>query len=157
MADAARALPDNPGLDYVLEDQIGFLLRQVHQAHAALFARRFGEDLTPMQWAAVAKLREIGPCSQNHLGRLTGMDAATIKGVVERLLKRGLAETSADQADRRRVVVRLTQAGLATFAEQVDRARAVTTETLAPLSPEERASLLLLLRRLRPVDDVRAP
>ena len=47
------------------------------------------EDLTPTQWAALAKLRELGDCSQNHLGRLTAMDAATIKEVVDRLTVRG--------------------------------------------------------------------
>jgi len=30
-------------------------------------------------------LTETGPCSQNLLGRLTAMDVATIKGVIDRL------------------------------------------------------------------------
>ena len=37
----------------------------------------------------LAKLLEVGPCSQNHLGRLIYLDAATIKGVVDRLSARG--------------------------------------------------------------------
>ena len=46
-----------------------------------------------MQWAALAKLAEVGECSQNLLGRLVAMDVATIKGVVERLVRRGFAAT----------------------------------------------------------------
>ena len=64
--------PSRPS--YVLEEQIGFILRQVWQRHAAIFAREIGINLTPTQWAALAKLTETGPCSQNQLGRLTAMD-----------------------------------------------------------------------------------
>ena len=63
---------------YILDEQIGFVLRQVWQRHATIFAREIGINLTPTQWAALAKLTETGPCSQNLLGRLTAMDVATI-------------------------------------------------------------------------------
>ena len=96
---------------YVLEEQVGFILRQVWQRHAAIFAREIGANLTPTQWAALAKLAETGPCSQNQLGRLTAMDVATIKGVIDRLTARGLTETGADPQDGRRLKVSLTRAG----------------------------------------------
>jgi DNA-binding MarR family transcriptional regulator len=98
-------------LPYVLDDQIGFILRQVSQRHAMIFARDIGADLTTAQWAAMSKLAETGPCSQNQLGRLTAMDVATIKGVIDRLTARGLTETSADPEDGRRLRVSLTRAG----------------------------------------------
>ena len=103
------AKPSRPA--YVLEEQIGFILRQVWQRHATIFAREIGINLTPTQWAALAKLTETGPCSQNQLGRLTAMDVATIKGVIDRLTARGLTETSADPEDGRRLLVSLTRAG----------------------------------------------
>ena len=87
---------------YNLDEQVGFILRQVWQRHAAIFAREIGINLTPTQWAALAKLAETGPCSQNLLGRLTAMDVATIKGVIDRLTARGLTETSPDLEDGRR-------------------------------------------------------
>ena len=59
----------------------------------------------------VAKLSEVGGCSQNFLGRLTAMDAATIKGVVDRLMKRGYIESTPSATDRRRVLITLTAAG----------------------------------------------
>ena len=40
---------------YVLEEQIGFILRQVWQRHATIFAREIGINLTSAQWAALAK------------------------------------------------------------------------------------------------------
>ena len=43
---------------YNLDEQVGFILRQVWQRHAAIFAREIGINLTPTQWAALSKLME---------------------------------------------------------------------------------------------------
>ncbi len=134
---------------YVLDTQVGFLLRQVMQRHTIIFGTRMGEDLTSTQWAALSKLAEKGPCSQNLLGRLTAMDAATIKGVVDRLAKRGLVETRPDPEDGRRLMVALTPAGKDLAQRSVPAALEITEETLAPLDAAERAQLLDLLARLR--------
>lgn len=137
------------GAGYVLDDQIGFLLRLVQQRHVSIFAHRFGDDMTPMQWAALSKLAEVGECSQNLLGRLTAMDVATIKGVAERLAKRGLTATRPDPEDRRRLLISLSPAGVAACATLAPLALQVTEETLAPLSPEEQSALWRLLTALR--------
>lgn len=134
---------------YLLDAQVGFTLRQVIQRHATIFVGRMGEDLTMTQWAALSKLHERGPCSQNLLGRATAMDAATIKGVVERLVKRGLVETSPDPEDGRRLVVALTDEGTALTARLIPVAHEVTKETLSPLAKDERAQFLALLDRLK--------
>jgi DNA-binding MarR family transcriptional regulator len=134
---------------YVLEEQIGFILRQVWQRHAAIFAREIGINLTPTQWAALAKLSETGPCSQNHLGRLTAMDIATIKGVIDRLTVRGLTETSPDPGDGRRLLVSLTRDGQQLAEKAIPNALAISKETLAPLDAGEREILVALLAKLR--------
>jgi MarR family transcriptional regulator, lower aerobic nicotinate degradation pathway regulator len=134
---------------YVLDEQIGFILRQVWQRHATIFAREIGTHLTSAQWAAIAKLTETGPCSQNQLGRLTAMDVATIKGVIDRLTARGLTETSADPGDGRRLLVSLTRAGQQLAEKVAPNALAITRETLAPLDARERETLVALLSKLR--------
>jgi MarR family transcriptional regulator, lower aerobic nicotinate degradation pathway regulator len=139
--------PSRPS--YVLDDQIGFILRQVSQRHAMIFARDIGADLTTAQWAAMSKLAETGPCSQNQLGRLTAMDVATIKGVIDRLTARGLTETSADPEDGRRLRVSLTRAGQQLVEKVASNALAISRETLAPLDPREREMLVALLEKLR--------
>jgi DNA-binding MarR family transcriptional regulator len=141
------AKPARPA--YVLEAQIGFLLRQVWQRHATIFAKRIGINLTSPQWAALAKLSEVGPCSQNQLGRLIAMDVATIKGVIDRLSARGLTETRTDPADGRRLLVSLTRAGEQLAETCVPNALAITAETLAPLDARERETLMTLLAKLR--------
>ena len=139
--------PSRPS--YVLDEQIGFILRQVSQRHATIFARDIGADLTPTQWAALAKLAEAGPCTQNQLGRLTAMDVATIKGVIDRLTARGLTETSADPEDGRRLRVSLTRAGQQLAEKVASNALAISRETLAPLDSREREMLVALLDKLR--------
>jgi DNA-binding MarR family transcriptional regulator len=134
---------------YILDEQIGFILRLVWQRHATIFAREIGINLTSAQWAALSKLTETGPCSQNQLGRLTAMDVATIKGVIDRLTARGLTETSADPEDGRRLLVSLTRAGQQLVEKAAPAALAITRETLAPLDAKERETLIALLSRLR--------
>src|ERR1700751_1766563 len=141
------ANPSKPG--YILDEQIGFILRQVWQRHATIFARDIGINLTPTQWAALAKLTETGACSQNQLGRLTAMDVATIKGVIDRLTARGLTETRPDPADGRRLLVSLTRAGQQLAEEDAPNALAISRETRAPLDSKERETLFALLSRLR--------
>jgi len=79
---------------YVLDEQVGFLLRVAMQRHTSIFTSRMIEALTQTQFAALSKLHEVGPCSQNHLGRLIYLDAATIKGVVDRLGRAALSPRS---------------------------------------------------------------
>jgi DNA-binding MarR family transcriptional regulator len=138
-----------PRPTYVLEEQVGFILRQVWQRHATIFGREMGVNLTPTQWAAVSKLAGTGPCSQNQLGRLTAMDVATIKGVIDRLTARGLTVTSPDPEDGRRLLVSLTRAGQQLVEKAVPNALAITKETLAPLDARERETLIALLSKLR--------
>lgn len=136
------------GTRYRLDEQVGFLLRRATQRHVSIFAEHMGEDITPTRWAVLAKLHEAGPSSQNRLGRSTAMDASTIKGVVDRLIGRGLIETQSDPRDGRRRVVALTEAGCRLVERSIEVALAVTRRTLEPLSPAERAALLALLRKL---------
>ena len=134
-------------LPYLLDDQIGYVLRRVTQRHLVIFSDSI-PSITTTQFAVLARLDQMGPLSQNLLGRETAMDAATIKGVVDRLSKQGLVTTAADPTDRRRLTVTLTDQGSALFTSTQDAATGVSSQTLAPLSKPDQATLLALLARL---------
>jgi len=135
--------------DYRLEDQVGHLMRRAHQRHTAIFQDGIEAlQLTPTQFAALAKIRDLGEVSQNQLGRLTAMDPATIQGVIQRLDARKLIERQPDPKDRRCTLLKLTGEGRALIADAIDRARKITEATLAPLSAAERQAFLALLRKL---------
>lgn len=134
---------------YRLEEQAGHLLRRVHQRATAIFLSKIGEpQLTPTQWAALVKLRDTGGASQNHLGRLTAMDPATIQGVIRRLVDRDLIERAGDPQDRRRQVLRLTPAGAALVDRLSANALEVSRAILEPLTPTDRAEFLRMVKAL---------
>lgn len=134
--------------DYVLDEQVGFLMRVAMQRHTSIFTARMIEGLTQTQFAALAKLYEVGPCSQNHLGRLIYLDAATIKGVVDRLGTRGFLTALNDPHDRRRRAVALTPRGREVTERAMTIAAEITAATLAPLSVDERTTVARLLKKL---------
>ena len=133
---------------YSVTSQVGFLLRKAQQRHVNIFTTHMPEDLTPMQFAVLAKLSETGPCSQNSLGRRTAMDVATIKGVVARLDERGLVHKLPSSEDRRKLLIDLTPEGLRTVDRVIPQAVEISAMTLAPLTRDEQAAFLRLLRRL---------
>lgn len=132
---------------YRLDEQVGFVLRKAHQRHVAIFASHIA-DMTPPQFAALAKLGEIGQASQNHLGSLIAMDAATVKGVIDRLKARGLVSLSRHASDRRRILVSLTSEGRAVLEQLLPAARLISKDTLSGLSPREAATFVRLLAKL---------
>ena len=134
---------------FVLRKQVGHLLRRAHQRHTAIFQAMIGDgQVTPLQFAVLMTLADMGEASQNHLGRLTAMDAATMQGVIKRLLARGLIRRRADPEDRRRLLLTLSGAGEELVAEVTDRGHAISERTLEPLSAAERKTFLRLLGRL---------
>ncbi|MHB1508108.1 MAG: MarR family winged helix-turn-helix transcriptional regulator [Acidimicrobiales bacterium] len=132
---------------YVLDEQVGFLLRKAHQRHTSIFTSAVKGQIPPSQFAVLAKLAEAGSTSQNELGRLTAMDSATIKGVVDRLIARGFLEEVALQ-DARYRVTDLTPAGREFVYSMVAVAQQITVETLEPLSADEQSVFICLLKKL---------
>jgi DNA-binding MarR family transcriptional regulator len=134
--------------DYRLNEQVGFLLRVAMQRHTAIFMSRIRHGLTQTQFAALAKLYEVGPCSQNHLGRLIYLDAATTKGVVDRLQARRFVTARADARDRRRRAIALTDAGRTVAEAAIKVAKQITGHTLTPLTAAEQRTVIRLLKKL---------
>ncbi|MGL4322537.1 MAG: MarR family winged helix-turn-helix transcriptional regulator [Beijerinckiaceae bacterium] len=134
--------------DYKLDEQAGFLLRQANQRHAAIFSARNMDDLTPTQWAVIAKLFELGSCSQNLLGRHVAMDAATTMGVIKRLVARDLVTMESDPADARLIVLQLSADGEKLFRRLSPVAQEITHDTLAPLLSREQKTFLRLLGKI---------
>ena len=132
---------------YIVDKQVGFMLRKAHQRHTTIFTERVRSKIRPSQFAVIAKLAEVGPMSQNELGRLTAIDTATVKGVVDRLIAKGLL-AQVSTGDSRRRITDLTPEGWRFYEEMVPVAKQITSETLEPLTLEERATFVRLLKKL---------
>ncbi len=132
---------------YRLDEQIGFKLRLANQRHLEIFTNNLPE-ITPTQFSVLVKLHEVKELSQNHLGRLVAMDAATTKGVIDRLSKKQLVKTRQSETDRRRIEVSLTESGLKFTEKAIKQAKLITEKTTANLNQRETTRLLDLLDKL---------
>lgn len=141
--------PEDSQGQFLLDQQISHLLRRAHQRASAIFLSVLGEhQITPTQFFAMARLHEKGQLSQNKLGRFAAMDPATIQGVIRRLHERGMIERIPDSTDRRRMVLSLSPLGYKTVEELLAGAKRVDREILGPLSEEERAQFLSLVKKV---------
>lgn len=135
--------------DYALEDQIGFHVRRAHQRATMIFNEVMGHfDITPTQFAALAKIDDEGTISQNHLGRLTAMDPSTILGVIGRLQRQGLVYLRSTPGDARLTMIELTLDGQKRVAEMKAAAAEVSKRILSPLKPADAKVLNELLSRI---------
>lgn len=137
---------------YLLDDQVGFILRKANQLHASIFSNLIPNDLTPTKFSALAKLYELGSLSQNELGRFIAMDAANIKGVIDRLKNLNLVRTRKDPGDARRHLIDLTPLGKVVIERSIPKASLITEKTLSPLSKEEQVIFLTLLKKISSPD-----
>ena len=145
---AKDSSPASKARAYQIDDQIGFILRLAFQFHTAIFTDRMVANLTQTQFAAMAKIREMGSCSQSDLVRLIGLDSATINGVISRMKARGFIAVSEDPSDRRRQFLELTRKGAEVMSKAETVGVEITAETLAALTPTERTRLIRLLRKM---------
>jgi DNA-binding MarR family transcriptional regulator len=144
-----KTAPGSSSRPYRIEEQVGYLLRRAHQRASAIFQVNIGDpNITPTQYSSMAKLNEYRELSQNLLGRLVGMDKATMQGVVRRLKERGLVDSRPDPGDARRTLLSLTTEGQRIVNKLLMNGPAVSRETLKPLSGAEQRQLLELLSRI---------
>jgi MarR family transcriptional regulator, lower aerobic nicotinate degradation pathway regulator len=143
------ASPNPSTPSYRLEEQVGFVLRRAHQRATDTFNTVMaGFKITPRQFAVMAKLDDLGPTSQNLLGRLVAMDPATMFGVAGRLAKRGLIKQAVDPHDARLVLLELTAEGRQVVQAMKARGLEVSRRTLEPLSAKEAETFLRLLVKM---------
>ncbi|HLV05887.1 MarR family transcriptional regulator [uncultured Georgenia sp.] len=101
-------------------------------------------------WRVLQSLAADGPQPMRQLRESTRITGPTLTRVVDRLAETALVYRNVDAADRRRVVVHLSDRGRAVHETlRPDLAR-LEQEALAPLSADEAALLEELLERIVP-------
>ncbi len=78
--------------------------------HSAL-ATNLG--LHPTDYKALGMLERLGPMSAGELGRHTGLAAASVTNLIDRLASKGFLRREPDPTDRRRLLLRAEVGGLA--------------------------------------------
>lgn len=121
------------------------------------FARH---DLEPWMYDVLATLRRSGPPYELTAGELLAQSMVTTGAItnrVDRLEQRGLVERDTVPGDRRKVLVRLTERGLALVDETVIGHLETERALLSVWSPRQQATLAGLLRTALLALDDRPP
>jgi DNA-binding MarR family transcriptional regulator len=93
-------------------------------------------------------LADLGPMTQQRLGRIMGIDRTTMVAIADALEQKGLAVRERDPADRRAYALRATGRGRRVLGRAARATARAEDEFLAPLTERQRAQLRSMLRRL---------
>ena len=123
-------------------------LAQLSFLTLGLLERRAGEHgISIIQTRLLGVLRDRTP-TMYELATLLGLDKSSATGLVDRAVRRGFVRRVASDADRRVVLVEMTEAGRALVAEVSGGFGADVTSLLDRLSAADRSSLSRLVSRL---------
>jgi DNA-binding MarR family transcriptional regulator len=151
---------ERPDLDITpmeVLSRITRLARHLDRARGQAFA---AHDLETWEFDVLAALRRSGKPYELSPGRLlreTLVTSGTMTNRVDRLAARGLVRRAPDPADRRGVLVQLTDAGRARVDDALSALLTNERALLAGLGGTDRKRLAGLLRSLvRPFDEARS-
>jgi len=144
----AAERPDLDGSPMAMVGRNSRLSRLIDRRLAENFA---GHGIEAWMYDVLATLRRNGAPYEMSPGELVAQSMVTTGAMtnrIDRLVERGLVERDGDSADRRRVVVRLTDAGSRLVDEVAPGHYALEEDLLASLSPEARRRLSAALKRV---------
>lgn len=143
-----RVRPDLDVSPLAVLSRVSRLDRHLDLARRGAFARH---QLEPWEFDVLAALRRAGHphvLSPGALVTQTMVTSGTMTNRIDRLASRGLVERAPSPDDRRGVLVRLTDDGLARVDAAFSDLLAVEHEVLTVLDPADEPAITDLLRRL---------
>ena len=136
----------DPAGDEMLADALGAVARQLREKSAETLAPW---DVTPAHLRALRTLARHGTMRLSELSERLQIAPRTATEVVDALQARDLVRRRADPADRRAILVEVTERGAGTLAE-IRAARGTEAgRVFGRLSPADRAELARILGELR--------
>ena len=133
-------------LEHFLPYRLSVLSNRISTAIAREYSQRFA--LTVTEWRVMAVLGRYPGLSANKVALRTAMDKVAVSRAVARLLEAGRIEREFDDDDRRRSVLRLSEAGYAVYDQVAPMALDFERHVLGGMPADERDLLFRLLDRL---------
>ena len=133
-------------LENFLPYRLSVLSNRTSNAIAREYSERF--DMTIPEWRVMAVLGRFSGLSANQVAQRTAMDKVAVSRAVARLMEAGRIQREFDDDDRRRSMLRLSEAGYAVYDQIVPLALGFEQHLLGDIPADERALLFRLLDRL---------
>ena len=133
-------------LEHFLPYRLSVLSNRISSAIAREYSQRFA--LTVTEWRVMAVLGRYPGLSASKVALRTAMDKVAVSRAVARLLESGRIEREFDDDDRRRSVLRLSDAGYTVYDEVAPLALDFERHVLDGMPEDERELLFRLLDRL---------
>ena len=134
--------PDQHTSDHLdLADEASALRMATFRLARRLRAQRAVDSMSDAQFAVLAGLRIHGSQTLGELAARERITPPSMNRTVNCVEEAGYVTRTADERDRRRVIISLTDSGDAVVDETVRRRDAWLEEALAALSTEERGVL----------------
>lgn len=147
----AKAMPD-PALRLGrLGGVAGFLARRVSNIFVATWEKdfpSFGIQVTPVQAGILILIDENPGITQAEVAQILAVEGPTLVQSIAKLADAGLVSKSRRAEDRRALALELNASARPLLEEIGQRLRKREQLVLAPLSPEERKTLIGLLQRV---------
>lgn len=125
---------------------VSHTLARVARMHRIAMGRRLRElGLYPGQELMMMRLWDSGPARQSELIQSLGLDPSTVTKMLQRLEQCGYVRRRPDPADRRAVLVEVTDKGLALRAGVEGAWKGLEDLSLGGLAQADRAELARLL------------
>ncbi len=134
--------------DYSTSEEIGSALRRIVRAvdlHSRSLVQSHG--LTGPQ-ATLLKALGSGPVTAGELANKVNLSQGTVTDLLKRLESRGMLQRTRDEADRRRVIVSLSERGREVLRDSLPSVQAPFNELVEQLPQWEQSQLLAALQRV---------
>ncbi len=116
--------------------------RKIHRALLTSTASRWRDlDISMRQLRAMYLLRDEEIATVGRLAELFGIGLPAASVLADQLVRAGYVERNEDTADRRRVLLTLTRAGIELVTELREGSHLLLRRWMARLSPEDLAAL----------------
>ena len=133
-------------LEHFLPYRLSVLSNRVSSAIAREYSQRFGLGVT--QWRVIALLGRYPDLSANEVAQRTAMDKVAVSRAVASLVAAARVQRTVHDDDRRRSVLRLSEAGYRIFDQVAPLALAFEQRVLEGMDAAERTLLFRLLDKL---------
>jgi len=133
-------------LEHFLPYRLSILSNTVSQSIATEYQDRF--ELSMTEWRVMTILARFPEISAREVVDKSAMDKVAVSRAVARLVNAGRVDRGIHDGDKRRSVLKLSEAGWAIHDEVAPLARAHERELLARLDEGEQAQLNSILDKL---------